>query len=152
MWYVSRWTSRIVTDPALAHRAKACYMDEGWRFGDLQEFIRSAAKTWRKHRAWIVFATQDEEDLRKADLLNLLNTSCHTKIFLSNPGAALAVYGETFKLNERERQLLEEMKIGEFILKTPTESRKCIYRPSPARLAGYQSQFQNESMELQTQS
>lgn len=151
IWYMSRWISGIVTDARYANRVKSCYMDEGWRFGDLHSFIRSAAKTWRKHRAWIVFATQDEDDLRKADLLNLVNTCCHTKIFLSNPGADMTVYGDTFKLNERERQLLEQMKIGEFLVKTPTSSRKCFYRLSPTRLAQYESQFMGEPKEIAVQ-
>jgi type IV secretion system protein TrbE len=144
MWYVSRWISRIVTNPELADRAKACYMDEGWRFGDMEDFIRSAAKTWRKHRGWIVLSTQDVEDLQRNGLLELVNTCCPTKIFMSNPGASVAVYGDTFRFSERESELLGTMKIGEFIVKTPTDSKLCIYRPAPERLLEYQSQFEKK--------
>jgi type IV secretory pathway VirB4 component len=147
MWYLSRWISRVVTDPGVAHQAKVCFMDEAWRFGDLEDFIRSAAKTWRKHRAWIVLATQDEEDLRKNNILQLVNTQCHTKIFMSNPGADVRLYSDTFKFNEREAELLETMKIGEFFVKTPADSYLCIYNPSTQRLAEYKTQFQSQIKE-----
>src|SRR5581483_11455512 len=66
MYYQFHWVSNIVRDPALASRPKGLWMDEGWRFGGsvMADLIRTAAKTWRKHNAWVVFATQDEIDLR----------------------------------------------------------------------------------------
>lgn len=148
MWYVSRWISKIITDPDLADRAKACYMDEAWRFGDMKYFIQGAAKTWRKHKAWIVLSTQNVEDLSDNGLLEVVNTNCPTKIFLPNPGASVPVYSDIFKLTAREVELLGDMTLGQFLIKTPTDSKLCIYRPTPMRLREFQSQFAKKEKEL----
>jgi type IV secretory pathway VirB4 component len=144
IWYTSNWIARIVRNPDYAHCAKACYMDEAWRFGEMKDFIREAAKTWRKHGAWIILSTQDEEDLRSNGLLDVVNANCPTKIFMSNPGVDVARYGATFRLSKRERDLLATMKIGEFLVKTPDDSKLCVYRPSAARIAEYKTQFTTE--------
>jgi type IV secretion system protein VirB4 len=153
MYYQLHWINNIVRDPALAGCPKALWCDEGWRFGGsmMADLIQTAAKTWRKHNAWVVFATQDEIDLRNSNLLEVLSSNCHTKIFLPNPGADLGVYGSTFKLTEREQQLLQEMKTGTFLIKTPTESRLAHLRLSKARLEEYGNQFAQDhsSAELQ---
>jgi type IV secretion/conjugal transfer VirB4 family ATPase len=146
MYYQFHWISNIVRDPALASYPKAFWVDEGWRFGGsrMADLIRTAAKTWRKHNAWVVFATQDEEDLRRSELLEVLNSNCHTKIFLPNPGADLAVYGSTFKLSEREQELLGEMSTGEMLIKRKKESVRVRLKLSPSWLEEYQSQFGGE--------
>lgn len=151
MYYQFHWVSNIVRDPALASRPKGLWMDEGWRFGGsvMADLIRTAAKTWRKHNAWVVFATQDEIDLRQSGLLEVLNSACHTKIFLPNPGADLDLYGTTFKLTERERELLGEMPTGEFLLKTHLESRRCKLRLSQTRLDEYAEQFAADPAEIE---
>ena len=143
MFYQLHWISNIVRDPALAGVPKALWCDEGWRFGGSQmaELIRTAAKTWRKHNAWVVFATQDEIDMRSSGLLEVLNAACHTKIFLPNPSADFAVLGATFKLTEREQQLLREMRTGEMLIKTPHDSRRLKLRLSPTWLEEYAKQF-----------
>jgi type IV secretion system protein VirB4 len=130
----------------LAASPKALWCDEGWRFGGSQmaDLIRTAAKTWRKHNAWVVFATQDEIDMRKSGLLEVLNAACHTKIFLPNPSADFGILGATFKLTEREQQLLREMRTGEMLVKTPQDSRRLKLRLSPARLEEYAHQFSIE--------
>lgn len=152
MFYQLHWVSNIVRDPALARFPKALWCDEGWRFGGSQmaDLIRTAAKTWRKHNAWVVFATQDEIDLRTSGLLEVLNAACHTKIFLPNPSADFGVLGTTFKLTEREQQLLREMRTGEMLIKTPHDSRRLKLRLSPSRLEEYARQFAgDDAQELQ---
>ncbi|HEY6988985.1 MAG TPA: DUF87 domain-containing protein [Bryobacteraceae bacterium] len=148
MFYQLHWVSTIVRDPALAAVPKALWCDEGWRFGGsiMADLIRTAAKTWRKHNAWCVFATQDEIDLRNSGLLEVLSAACHTKIFLPNPGADLSVYGSTFKLTERERELLAEMRTGEMLVKTPKESRRLRLQLSKTRLEEYANQFLQEAV------
>jgi type IV secretion system protein TrbE len=151
MFYQLHWVSNIVREPALASTPKALWCDEGWRFGGsiMADLIRTAAKTWRKHNAWCVFATQDEIDLRNSGLLEVLSSACHTKIFLPNPGADLSVYGSTFKLTDREQQLLEEMRTGEMLVKTPKESRRLRLQLSKTRLEEYSNQFlADDSAEL----
>ena len=147
MFYQFHWVSTIVRDPALASFPKALWCDEGWRFGGspMADLIRTAAKTWRKHNAWSVFATQDEIDLRNSGLLEVLNAACHTKIFLPNPGADLNVYGLTFKLTDRELELLAEMRTGEMLVKTPKESRRLRLQLSKTRLEEYAQQFLTEA-------
>ena len=149
MFYQFHFVSNIVRDPALASIPKALWCDEGWRFGGslMVDLIRAAAKTWRKHNAWVVFATQDEIDLRNSGLLEVLNSACHTKIFLPNPSADLGVMGTTFRLTEREGELLREMKTGELLVKTPHESHRLRLRLSPARLEEYQNQFSTEVLQ-----
>jgi type IV secretion system protein VirB4 len=149
MFYQFHFVSNIVRDPALAGVPKALWCDESWRFGGamMVDLIRTAAKTWRKHNAWVVFATQDEIDMRTTGLLEVLNSACHTKIFLPNPGADLGVMGSTFKLTERERELLGDMKTGEMLVKTPHDSHRLRLRLSPARLDEYKNQFSTELQE-----
>jgi len=148
MYYQFHYVSNVVRDPALASVPKAMWCDEGWRVGGglMIDLIRAAAKTWRKHNAWVVFATQDEIDMRNSGLLEVLNAACHTKIFLPNPSADLGTMGATFKLSERERELLGEMRTGEMLVKTLHDSHRLRLRLSPARLDEYANQF---SVELQ---
>jgi type IV secretion system protein VirB4 len=143
MYYQLHWVSNIVRDPALAAVPKALWCDEGWRFGGslMADLIRTAAKTWRKHNAWVVFATQDEIDMRNSGLLEVLNAACHTKIFLPNPSADFSVLGTTFQLTEREQQLLREMRTGEVLVKTPHDAHLLRLRLSPSRLEQYGNQF-----------
>lgn len=149
MFYQFHFVSNVVRDPSLAGVPKALWCDEGWRFGGglMIDLIRAAAKTWRKHNAWVVFATQDEIDMRTSGLLEVLNSACHTKIFLPNPSADLDVMGATFKLTERERELLGEMKTGELLVKTPHDSHRLRLRLSPARLEEYKNQFSTEVLQ-----
>jgi type IV secretion system protein TrbE len=143
MFYLFAWTNNVVRDRALHDVPKGFWVDEGWRFGGtaMRDLIRDAAKTWRKHNGWVVFATQDEEDLHESGLLRVLSTCCHTKIFLPNPAADLNAYSAAFKLNQRELELLSEMQIGEMIVKTPAESRRCKLVISPGELEAYEGQF-----------
>lgn len=141
MFYLFAWTNNVVRDRALHDIPKGFWVDEGWRFRVMRDLIRAAAKTWRKYNAWLVFATQDEEDLQESGLLRVLNTCCHTKIFLPNPAADLGAYSTAFKLNERELELLGEMQIGEMVVKTPKESRCCKLVVSPGELEEYEAQF-----------
>ena len=119
------------------------WIDEGWRVGstEMHKLIKKAAKTWRKHNGWIVFATQDEEDLQASGLARILNTCCPTKIFLPNPGADLTAYATSFKLNGREQELLLEMTTGQMLIKTPRESRVCKLTIPPHQIEEYEQQF-----------
>jgi type IV secretion system protein VirB4 len=149
MYYQFHFVSNVVRDPALAGVPKALWCDEGWRFGGglMVDLIRTAAKTWRKHNAWVVFATQDSIDMQTLGLLEVLNAACHTKIFLPNPSADLGAMESTFKLSEREQEVLAEMKTGEMLVKTPTESHRLRLRLSPSRLDEYANQFSTELQE-----
>ena len=130
-------------DPALATVPKALWCDEGWRFGGslMADLIRTATKTWRKHNAWVVFATQDEIDMRNSGLLEVLNagttprSSCRTRARTSRSWVP--------RSNSRNgnSSYCREMKTGEMLVKTPQDSRRLRLRLSPARLEEYSNQF-----------
>ena len=143
MFYQFDWIQDIVQDLSLAKYPKALWCDEAWRLAGtvMRKPIRMAVKTWRKYNAWVVFATQGEIDLRATKLLEVLNESCPTKIFLPNAGADLKVYGDTFKLTPKELELLEQMQLGEMLIKRPGESVRANLQVSASWLHSYDAQF-----------
>jgi type IV secretion system protein TrbE len=103
---------RVVTRiqaPSDAASLKLCVMDEAWRFiqhPTLRAYIQDGLKTWRKHNAAMVLATQTVEDFASADLLRTVVESCPTKLLLANPALDRAHYVQLFQLNEMELDLL----------------------------------------------
>ena len=88
LFYVLHRVTTRVQDPADAATVKVCVMDEAWRFiqhPTLRAYVEEALKTWRKHNASLILATQTVEDFASADLLRTVVESCPTKLFLANP-------------------------------------------------------------------
>ena len=61
---------------------KTFLMDEAWLFIEnetIREYIMAAQKTWRKHNAAMILATQSIKDLEDTGMLAIVAESCPTK-------------------------------------------------------------------------
>ena len=109
LFYVLHRVTERIQDPANAATFKLCVMDEAWRFiqhPTLRAYVQEGLKTWRKHNAAMLLATQTIDDFASADLLRTVVESCPTKLFLANPAFDRQRYVELFQLNEVELDLL----------------------------------------------
>jgi len=68
-----------------------------------------ALKTWRKQNAAMVLSTQSLDELRKSGILDVIQESCPTKIFLSNPDMDRELYAQQFHLNDNEIELVSTL-------------------------------------------
>ena len=109
LFYVLHRVVARIQDPAEAATLKICVMDEAWRFIQhpiLRAYVQEGLKTWRKHNAAMILATQTVEDFASADLLRTIVESCPTKLLLANPALDRRQYADLFQLNEMELDLL----------------------------------------------
>jgi type IV secretion system protein VirB4 len=109
LFYVLHRVVARIQDPAEASTLKLCVVDEAWRViqhPTLRAYVADGLKTWRKHNAAMVLATQTIEDFASVDLLRTVVESCPTKLLLANPALDRPQYAELFQLNERELDLL----------------------------------------------
>lgn len=109
LFYVLHRANNVIYDRAISTTFKLFVMDEAWRFFEhptVRAYIVEALKTWRKKNAGMVLATQSLDELSKSEIVNVVNESCPTKIFLANPDMDRGVYKETFHLNETELELI----------------------------------------------
>jgi type IV secretion system protein TrbE len=112
LFYVLHRVTDRMQDPTEAGTLKVCVMDEAWRFiqhPTLRAYVQDGLKTWRKHNAAMVLATQSIEDFASADLLRTVVEGCPTKLFLANPALDARQYAELFQLNEVELALLTSL-------------------------------------------
>lgn len=109
LFYVLHRASNQITDPAKLGTFKMFLLDEAWLFfknATIRNYIVQAEKTWRKHRAAMVLATQSIKELEESGLLPVVAECCPTKIFLANPEMDRQVYAEAFHLNDTELDLI----------------------------------------------
>ena len=112
LFYVLQRASSEIERPENAAMFKLFVVDEGWIFfkkAIIRDWIMRAEKTWRKKNAAMILATQSMMELANSGLLELVNESCPTRIFLANPGIDRKLYAETFQLNDTELELLESL-------------------------------------------
>jgi type IV secretion system protein TrbE len=112
LFYVLQRASTEIEKPENAAIFKLFVIDEGWIFFKkpiIRDWIMRAEKTWRKKNAAMILATQSMMELANSGLLELVNESCPTRIFLANPGIDRKLYAETFQLNDTELELLESL-------------------------------------------
>jgi type IV secretion/conjugal transfer VirB4 family ATPase len=112
LFYVLQRASTEIEKPENAATFKLFVIDEGWIFFKkpiIRDWIMRAEKTWRKKNAAMILATQSMMELASSGLLELVNESCPTRIFLANPGIDRKLYAETFQLNDTELELLESL-------------------------------------------
>ena len=84
-----------------------------------------AQKTWRKHNAAMVLATQSIKELQESGMLPIVSESCPTKIFLANPEMDRKVYREAFHLNDTELELIAGLvPPGQMLIRKAQSSKK----------------------------
>jgi type IV secretion system protein VirB4 len=109
---------------------KVFVIDEAWIFlknRTIRDWITRAEKTWRKKNAAMILATQSVVELAASDMLHIVNESCPTKIFLSNPNIDRKIYAEIFQLNDTQLELLESLvPKRELLLIQPRGTKKLV--------------------------
>jgi type IV secretion system protein VirB4 len=109
LFYILHRASQEICDPQRLATFKVFLMDEAWLFMRnevIRDYILQAQKTWRKHKAAMILATQSIKELQESGMLHIVAESCPTKIFLANPDMDRARYAEAFHLNETECDLI----------------------------------------------
>lgn len=109
LFYVLHRASNQIANPAKLGTFKMFLMDEAWLFfrnETIRSYIVQAEKTWRKHNAAMILATQSLKELQESGLLPVVAECCPTKIFLANPEMDREVYAEVFHLNDTEVELI----------------------------------------------
>ena len=85
LFYVLHRASNEITNPIDLGTFKLFLMDEAWLFirnETIRSYIVQAQKTWRKHNAAMILATQSLKELEESGMLQIVSESCPTKIFL----------------------------------------------------------------------
>ncbi|MGB0064913.1 MAG: DUF87 domain-containing protein, partial [Terracidiphilus sp.] len=109
LFYVLHRASNQIANLAKLGSFKMFLMDEAWLFfrnETIRSYIVQAEKTWRKHKAAMILATQSLKELQDSGLLPVVAECCPTKIFLANPEMDRSVYAEVFHLNDTEVELI----------------------------------------------
>jgi type IV secretion system protein VirB4 len=109
LFYVLHRASNGIADPAKLATFKVFLLDEAWLFiknETIRNYVVQAQKTWRKHNAAMILATQSIKELEESGMLAIVAESCPTKIFLANPEMNREVYREAFHLNDTELDLI----------------------------------------------
>jgi type IV secretion system protein VirB4 len=104
LFYVLHRASNEIADPKRLATFKTFLLDEAWLFiknETIRNYVVQAQKTWRKHNAAMILATQSIKELEESGMLAIVAESCPTKIFLANPEMNREVYREAFHLNEQ---------------------------------------------------
>jgi type IV secretion system protein VirB4 len=128
LFYILHRASAAIYDSAARGCLKVFIIDEAWKFFTvpaIRSYLIKAAKTWRKHNAILIMATQSPEDLRVLD-------SLPTKIFLANPDADFTFYTEKFHLNPREVEVIQTLiPKRDMLVKTATMGKKVTLTVDP---------------------
>jgi len=112
LFYILHRANEVIADRKLTHIFKAFFIDEAWVFfrnPAVKNYIVEALKTWRKQNAAMVLSTQSLDELRKSGILDVIQESCPTKIFLSNPDMDRELYAQQFHLNDNEIELVSTL-------------------------------------------
>ena len=112
LFYILHRANEVIADRKLTPVFKAFFIDEAWVFfrnPAVKNYIVEALKTWRKQNAAMVLSTQSLDELRRSGILDVIQESCPTKIFLSNPDMDRELYGQQFHLNDNEIDLVSTL-------------------------------------------
>jgi type IV secretion system protein VirB4 len=141
LFYVLHRANAAIRDESAQSRLKLFLLDEAWRFAKdpvVKAYMVEALKTWRKHNAAMLLATQSDRDFVDTDLLRAVVENCPTKFFLANPGIDLAHTCERFHLTEREARRIADLRPREqLLLKRPDVSTVLSLQVDPASYALY---------------
>ncbi len=128
LFYVLHRASNEIADPKKLATFKMFLMDEAWLFiknETIRNYIVQAQKTWRKHNAGMILATQSIKELQESGMLQIVSESCPTKIFLANPEMDRDVYREAFHLNDTELNLIAGLvPPGQMLIRKAQSSKK----------------------------
>jgi type IV secretion system protein VirB4 len=128
LFYVLHRASNEICDPANLRTFKTFLMDEAWLFmknETIRNYVAQAQKTWRKHNAAMILATQSIKELEQSGMLQTVAESCPTKIFLANPEMNRDVYREAFHLNDTELELIAGLvPPGQMLIRKAQSSKK----------------------------
>lgn len=127
LFYILHRASASIREPDLDTTFKIFVIDEAWRFlrdPAIRLYITEALKTWRKRNAAMILATQSSADLDESGLLEVINESCPTKMFLANPGMNRELYRRIFDLNETEASKIAHLlPKRQILLKRPDRAK-----------------------------
>jgi type IV secretion system protein VirB4 len=128
LFYVLHRASNEITDPKNLGTPKFFLLDEAWLFiknETIRNYVVQAQKTWRKHRAAMILATQSIKELEESGMLAIVAESCPTKIFLANPDMNREVYRDAFHLNDTELDLIDGLvPPGQMLIRKAQTSKK----------------------------
>jgi type IV secretory pathway VirB4 component len=128
LFYVLHRASNEITDPKNLETIKFFLLDEAWLFvknETIRNYVVQAQKTWRKHKAAMILATQSIKELEESGMLAIVAESCPTKIFLANPDMNRDVYREAFHLNDTELDLISGLvPPGQMLIRKAQSSKK----------------------------
>lgn len=128
LFYVLHRASNEIADPARLGTFKAFLIDEAWLFirnETIRNYVVQAQKTWRKHNAAMILATQSLKELDDSGMLQVVAESCPTKIFLANPEMDRNLYREAFHLNDTELELIAGLvPPGQMLIRKAQSSKK----------------------------
>ena len=128
LFYVLHRASNEIVDPGKLAMFKMFLLDEAWLFiknETIRSYIVSAQKTWRKHNAAMILATQSIKELEESGMLQIVSESCPTKIFLANPEMDRELYREAFHLNDTELELIAGLvPPGQMLIRKAESSKK----------------------------
>ena len=128
LFYVLHRASNEITNHANLATFKTFLLDEAWLFiknQTIRDYIVQAQKTWRKHNAAMILATQSIKELEESGMLAIVAESCPTKIFLANPDMNREVYREAFHLNDTELSIIADLvPPGEMLIRKAHSSKK----------------------------
>jgi type IV secretion system protein TrbE len=135
LFYVLHRASNEICDPRKLGTFKMFLMDEAWLFfrnETIRNYIVQAQKTWRKHKAAMILATQSLKELQESGLLPVVAECCPTKIFLANPEMDRTVYAEAFHLNDTELDLIFSLvPPGQMLIRKAQSSKKVRLNADP---------------------
>jgi type IV secretion system protein VirB4 len=128
LFYVLHRASNEIADSAKLATFKIFLLDEAWLFiknETIRNYVVQAQKTWRKHNAAMILATQSIKELEESGMLAIVAESCPTKIFLANPEMNRDVYREAFHLNDTELDLIGGLvPPGQMLIRKAQTSKK----------------------------
>ncbi len=128
LFYVLHRAANEIANPAKLATFKTFLLDEAWLFirnEVIRDYVISAQKTWRKHNAAMILATQSIKELEDSGMLAIVAESCPTKIFLANPEMNREVYAEAFHLNDTELNIIADLvPPGEMLIRKAQTSKK----------------------------
>ena len=141
LFYVLHRANASIRDEDARSRLKLFLLDEAWRFAKdpvVKAYMVEALKTWRKHNAAMLLATQSDQDFVDTDLLRAVIENCPTKFFLANPGIDLPHTCERFHLTDREARRIADLRPREqMLLKRPDVATVLSLHVDPASYAIY---------------